>query len=95
MLPREVAGWYSPDRGMTDRAKKIFNAFPKLDDIPRLPSSVTRIQQALSDPNSTSEQVAKMMKDAPDIAVNILGLASSLSKKNLTSLHQLQAQYPP
>ena len=70
--------WYSPDIGMTDEARSIFNTLTSLKQLPYIPHSIMKLQQLIKQDNVTSRQLADAAKYEPIIAGNVLRIANRL-----------------
>ncbi|MCX6118898.1 MAG: HDOD domain-containing protein, partial [Proteobacteria bacterium] len=78
MLKSGKYDWYNPSKGMSKNAASIFNSLPALNNLPRISSTVMKLQQSLQIPEIEISVLAKQLRRDPLIAASILTIANNL-----------------
>lgn len=68
--------WYSPDRFMTEEASSVFNKICQKSELPYISSVAMQLEEKIRDENADSAVLAKIAKNDPLIAANILEMAN-------------------
>lgn len=90
MIIKGKFDWYSPEMFLSGEAKSVFNTLPALKELPHIPTSVMELQQLIRDENSSAAQMAKVSRQDPLIAGNILKIANNLKASTGTRIESLE-----
>ncbi len=77
VIPKGAYPWYDPFARLSDEARSIFNQIPQIKSLPRLPATVMQLIHKVDDPNTSSEDLARIAKSDPFLAARILRVAES------------------
>ena len=80
MISKEKYPWYKPDDNLSQVAKGVFNNIVSMKDIPRVPTTVFRLQQLIDDKSKTNADLGAELKRDPILAANIIRHANNLKK---------------
>lgn len=78
MISKERYPWYRPDENLSKAAKGVFNNILSVKDIPRIPTTVFRLQQLIDDKSKTNSELGVELKYDPILAANIIKHANNL-----------------
>lgn len=57
--------------------KKIFKCLQELDSLPSLPEVVNKVVRAVEDPDTSADDIARIMRDDPAMTAKVLKIANS------------------
>ena len=72
-------------------SKLIFRKLETIEQLPSLPAVLEKVKNLTSDPNSNSEQIARIMEDDPSMMANVLKVANSALYGARERIESLQA----
>lgn len=72
-------------------SKLIFRKLETIDQLPSLPAVLDKVKNLTADPNSNSEQIARIMEDDPSMMANVLKVANSALYGARERIESLQA----
>ena len=78
MLPKGKYPWYSPEKAMSPEAASLFNRLATLKDLPKIPTSIIELQQAVDNPQTDATTLARLLKKEPFLAAEILRIADNM-----------------
>lgn len=81
--------WYNPSHQLSGEAQSIFNRISSQTQLPRLPNYVMKLQKLLEDPNSSTEQMAALVKYDSLLAATILRVANNQKTKDGQAIKSL------
>lgn len=81
MVPQSKCSFYTPKRHMSSQAKSLFMTLEGLSDLPRVPSAIMRLQQAIEHPKASAQALAGILKRDPSFAAEVLQLARSIQAR--------------
>ncbi len=90
LIPNGKFAWYSPQKMMSDQAASVFNSIPNIKTLPHLPSSVTRLQAVLSEPNATAHQITVALRENAFLATDILKAANQMKSQRAKPIESLE-----
>lgn len=78
MVPKGKFDWYKPGANLSDASKSIFNSLEGIDQLPYIPTIVMQFQTMLQDEKADTPDLAKLIKQEPILASEIISLANRL-----------------
>lgn len=82
--------WFDPYKLLSDKAKTIFNDLALGTHLPRIRTSIVRIQNLLEQPSSEAKDIAKALKGEPILAADLLKLANHVRNDNSVEITKLE-----
>ncbi|HYX38185.1 MAG TPA: HDOD domain-containing protein [Oligoflexus sp.] len=82
--------WYSPTLRMSEAAATIFQNVQEIRNIPLVPTAIMTLQTVISDENSSSTDIKKALKQAPNIAMGVLRIANNLRASSIPEFTNLE-----
>ncbi len=82
--------WYSPTLHMSEAAATIFRNVQEIRNIPLIPTSIMTIQTVISDERSSSADIKKALKQAPNIAMGVIRMANNLRASTAPEFSSLE-----
>ncbi|MBI2602188.1 MAG: HDOD domain-containing protein [Deltaproteobacteria bacterium] len=82
--------WFDPYKLLSDRAKTIFNDLALSTHLPRIRTSIERIQNLLEQPDSEAKDIARELKGEPLLAADLLKLANHVRRENSAEINKLE-----
>lgn len=88
-VPSEAVSWYSPERSMSDKARKTMRDITREKKVPYLSTATFKVQLLLSNPESAPEDIAQAIRQDPVLAGQVMAQANAVkvcTGEKITSL---------
>ncbi len=82
--------WYSPTLQMNEAAATIFKDVQEIRNIPLIPTAILSLQNAISDDKSSSLDIKRALKEAPNIAMGVIRKANILRASSAAEFSSLE-----